>query len=1501
MKRHMSPIADFFRSRAAEPGNGRRVRKTAVLASARGRPLFVVFVALAVLASSIVFASTTSAHDVVPEYSCTTGTLDGDQCVESADPIYRCTVGKLKNGQCEVEADPTYSCDEGTVTGDQCRFIAAPTWSCASGEPDGANCEVEADPTYSCDEGTVTGDQCLESADPIYSCNAGTLDGANCEVEADPTYSCDEGTVTGDQCRFIAAPTWSCASGELSGTNCKETADPTYSCSAGTVTGDQCLESADLVYSCSSGTLEGANCKVEAVPTYSCDEGTVTGDQCRFIAAPTWSCASGELSGTNCKETADPTYSCDEGTVTGDQCLESADLVYSCSSGTLDGSQCLVTTGTTYSCTSGTLNGTNCVTTTTTAAVASCSSGTLNNGQCLHVVEADPGCPAGYTPGPFDTCYKYTTPTYSCTSGTLSGANCITTTTSAATASCPSGYQLGIFNICYKYTAASSDCPSGFPPPAAGLCLKYSAADASCETGYKLSAGTCTKTTRATASCDTGYTLDTFEIEGSTVTYCYKDTPADAECETGFTLSAGTCTKITRASTSCPSGFPPPAAGLCLKYSAADASCETGYKLSAGTCTKTTRATASCDTGYTLDTFEIEGSTVTYCYKDTPADAECETDYTLSANKCTKTTPASSDCPAGFPPPAAGLCLKYSAADASCETGYKLSAGTCTKTTPAKASCATDYTLDSFDLEGSTVTYCYKDTPADAECETGFTLSAGTCTKTTWASSSCPSGFPPPAAGLCLKYSAADASCEAGTPSGGVCDHDHDPAVPSFSGLASAASVPAGSLYSDSFTVTPATSTVLASGAGCGLSQPSATGDYTLTAGRSTPGKLTCEIAAVHTGTATAAVEVTFTPATLAPTAVEVECTTDNEVVVSWYPGSGADEYKVAVTEHRTAPARPSTETYTVVAWSAPGGQKQSLTADGILGREYSATVTGVNTTPDPDVESAPAQSAGRATCNGIETRCQADGGLTTTWARDPRATRYRLQISVYTGNQKTTLAAIDINPPDPPTSTITHTHTNTQPGKRHEAHVTALNNNTVIADYPPAAATCELPPCKKDGALLGRAGLSNHRHGSDDCHIHESHVPSCSVSEDRAYTIHTNTAFLGVPTHVDGVVLACHPGRDQGVISPQPLTVACGTDGKVRANWQSAGASRFEVEGDLTYSGTSQTKTWDGTPLASYTIRVRALWDRFQQDPLAGPWTIRKTTTCPRFIPQRVNLVCDDWRAYQDLSDSGSEVVTMTWEPVTGATKYRISGDFNYVGPPLQLYTWQGMEGESYSVRVEAYSGGGWSAPSRQVTSECYRHILRHPPEWDSPNSEELCVVTCHSVDPDPPALVSRSCEPVAQTGPSTKTIRDCTIVWNETITVRTNSAWDNVPIVSHTGETTASTLGAFIAALLLGGPLVKVIIGTAATFTGANIAVFVYRDLNGDGWVQMNGEECVKADYWSPQTASLSETVVNSTGLHTTTTTHAIKHCVRAAGDQVQGRSEGFDHSRERSPRSI
>ena len=1074
------------------------------------------------------------------------------------------------------------------------------------------------------------------------------------------------------------------------------------------------------------------------------------------------------------------------------------------------------------------------------------------------------------------------------------------TTTAPATAGCPSGYQLGIYNICYRYTAATASCPAGFDPPTQGICFKRTSAVPPCPTGYTHSGNQCTRTTAASASCPAGFDPPTQGI-------CFKRTSAVPPCPTGYTHSGNQCTRTTAASASCPAGFDPPTQGICFKRTSAVPPCPTGYTHSGNQCTRTTAASASCPVGFDPPTQGI-------CFKRTSAVPPCPTGYTHSGNQCTRTTAASASCPVGFDPPTQGICFKRTSAVPPCPAGYTHADDECTLDAAATASCPADY-------DPPTQGICFKRTAAVPPCPAGYTHADDECTLDAAATASCPADYDPPTQGICYKRTPAEHTCTTGVPRDGdcvtieaaavthtcpegepdennqcttteaaaftcdgepsadpACAHDHPPVIED---LAPSGTSTAGTAYTDDFTVTPATATVLVSGTGCGLSGTA--GDYTLTATSDhttdTTVRITCAVAATTTTSVTATAAIDFGPRPTAHTAspatpqgLRCSAATATTATWTWDAADRAHSYWYRYSSGDE--------------WTEAGGRSHTRT--GIV---PSSSVGGWDNRQYIDVmarnnigDSNPSYSS----CltlppNWLTAECSATGQITAEWSKP-------LGLENQTGVRYTATATARLPhgyggitlPPYTGTATA-HTFAGT-PGTSYTIRVQTqpITGKPTYSDT--ATVECELPACEQDGALSGRAGVTNHRHGRGDCHIHESAVPSCSVSEDRAYTVHTDTVIGGEPTHRDGVVLACHPGRDQGVISPQPLSVECGTDGKIRAGWQLAGADRFEVEGDLQYEGTSHNKSWDATPLASYTIRVRALWDRFGQDPVEGPWTVRKTATCPRFIPQSVNVVCDDWRAYADLGDSGTEVVTMTWESVTGATKYRISGDFSYEGPPLDSYTWQGMEGESYTLRVAAYSNGGWSAPSDDTTAQCYRNILRGTPSWNSPNSATTCLLTCHTLDPDPPAMVSRNCNQVSQTTPSTQTTRECTVTWNETIELEMNSSWDDLPIVSQTGDTIVATLGAFVATLLLGNPWVQVIVNAAYSFLGSNIALLVYRDLSGQGWVQMNGQECINVDGWAPAEAELEESLVDSTGMHTTNTTHIIKHCLKGDSDQSE-----------------
>ncbi len=298
MKPHKAPIADISHSMPAVPGRARQGRVVPGPSRAVSRPLFVVFVALAVLASSIVFANTTSAHDVAPVKGCEQGdALDGDTCTETTtstvDAAVSCPDGfDLSGTQCSktttTSVDAAVSCPDGfTLSGTQCTRRATQTRSV----------------TYTCDFGTLSGTRCLlpgaSSITANASCPSGyTLGGVfqskicyryvNQTVPA--TASCPAGYTLGqNRCTKTAeetrSPTYTCGLGTLSGTKClissTETRSPTYTCGLGTLSGTKCLisstETRSPTYTCGLGTLSGTKCLITKTRTYDADTTCTTG------------------------------------------------------------------------------------------------------------------------------------------------------------------------------------------------------------------------------------------------------------------------------------------------------------------------------------------------------------------------------------------------------------------------------------------------------------------------------------------------------------------------------------------------------------------------------------------------------------------------------------------------------------------------------------------------------------------------------------------------------------------------------------------------------------------------------------------------------------------------------------------------------------------------------------------------------------------------------------------------------------------------------------------------------------------------------------------------------------------------------------------------------------------------------------------------------------------------------------------------------------------------
>ena len=326
-------------------------------------------------------------------YSCTTGTLSGQQCVSTS--TYQATYGQVcsngatpSNGMCTVvnttPATSSYYCPNGgTLNGSQCTTTTSKSPTT----------------TYSCNSGdTLNGSSCTRikyvSANIDYSCNPGDeLRVRTCWTQtstpAATSYNCNGLVSTGTG---LCTGGGGMAYSEWEAWDMCQAQSNTYGLSLDSVTNTRgrwwdCTFQANLTYSCpNGGALNNMQCisstSYAATPIYSCGSGAPVGNQCpvteTYSATATVGCSSGTLSGGMCVTTTSV----------------AASLRYSCpNGGTLSGTSCRTTSSSpaidSYTCPSGgTFNGSMCVRTTTTAATATYScpnGGTLSGSQCSGV------------------------------------------------------------------------------------------------------------------------------------------------------------------------------------------------------------------------------------------------------------------------------------------------------------------------------------------------------------------------------------------------------------------------------------------------------------------------------------------------------------------------------------------------------------------------------------------------------------------------------------------------------------------------------------------------------------------------------------------------------------------------------------------------------------------------------------------------------------------------------------------------------------------------------------------------------------------------------------------------------------------------------------------------------------------------------------------------------------------------------------------------------------
>ena len=277
---------------------------------------------------------------------------------------------------------------------------------------------------------------------------------------------------------------------------------------------------------------------------------------------------------------------------------------------------------------------------------------------------------------------------------------------------------------------------------------------------------------------------------------------------------------------------------------------------------------------------------------------------------------------------------------------------------------------------------------------------------------------------------------------------------PTITGLEATGRSAPGTAYTDNFTVTPTTSTVLASGAGCTLSGTA--GSYTLTVTRADAGTRTCTISAVDTLSTTASATIRFGEPTLdpslgVPTWPWVTCSADGtEFTVNWAGVTAATGYEAEEDGGNLA------------AWT---GAETSFTATSRPGESYRVRIR--STAAGYTVSSWSSWAGGDCPVpapTGLSVVCQASGKLAVSWNAVSGASQYTATIT-------------STKPPPPPvaprklTRNLVRSSPNSEPPNSFELDATAdwtyavvvkaQVNNTWSADAASVSDTCEaiVPP----------------------------------------------------------------------------------------------------------------------------------------------------------------------------------------------------------------------------------------------------------------------------------------------------------------------------------------------------------------------------------------------------------------------------------------------------------
>ena len=333
-----------------------------------------------------------------------------------------------------------------------------------------------------------------------------------------------------------------------------------------------------------------------------------------------------------------------------------------------------------------------------------------------------------------------------------------------------------------------------------------------------------------------------------------------------------------------------------------------------------------------------------------------------------------------------------------------------------------------------------------------------------------------------------------------------------------------------------------------------------------------------------------------------------------------------------------------------------------------------------------------------VEVKDVQDGSVTLSWEPVEGATKYA--IAKYIGDNKYHTYTLDCKDNE-------YTITGLENGETYEFLVQAYMGDhwTSYSKYDHVA--CKVIPRPKpqvDSVGNGTVTLSWEPIEGATKYAISSQNPGVNYSLDCTDTTYTVSnlangkeySFL-VQAYIDGTWSTYSEANyvkatPEGPTKPTPKVTSTG-NGKVTLSWDAvSGATKYAISSQnpgvnysLNFTGTSYTVT-GLTNGKTYQFLVQAYVD--------GKWSAYSEADFVEATP------VDKTAPKPQVDSVGNGTVTLSWEPIEGATKYAISSQNPGVNYSLNFtgtsYTVTGLtNGKTYQFLVQAYVDGKWSAYS--------------------------------------------------------------------------------------------------------------------------------------------------------------------------------------------------------------